>query len=179
MNDEPEKKRVFIEREGRLGDIRLSVNGQIKLLAAGAEHELTAWEIEALENSNTNFRILSSDDETGDGEGSPSPVTGTSVTGENRTDPHQIPALDASPDPSFTPAAIPGVIDEESGAPVLVGGDEPDPKVHGDSIIVHTPEPVEQPEEPAVPERGEQTEEQPAVDTPSLADFREEDHDRA
>lgn len=151
---------VTIQTKQFGGEFPLSVNGQARTLRYGGTFDLHDWELEALDNAGIGYtKIESSDDDSTAGAAEGSAASVDQGPDDNRTEPHQNPDID--PQSAIeVETAIPGAIDEESGAPIIKGGDEPDPLVHGDDVVVREPAPLDQPEEPALPDADKKDDEQ-------------------
>lgn len=105
--------------KGRTKDVTVGVNGVIHKYPVNVETSLFPAEKEALENAGYQV-VAASDNSTAGAEGSASAVD--QGPDNNRTEPHQGDQQDGD-----------AVLDGEDKNPAdnaLVGGDEPDPKVH-------------------------------------------------
>ncbi len=113
---------TIVSKERRR-EIKVGVNGSIKTFPLNKAITLEPWEREAIENSG--YQLVVSDGKaTASAEGSALAVD--QGPDDNRTEPHQGPEEGGD----IVPAPIPGV-ENADGAPVLKGGDEPDP-LHGE-----------------------------------------------
>ncbi len=123
--NEAETKLITIVATGRRRDVTVGVNGEVKKFPVNTPIGLAEHQREALLNAG--YQLVVEGDKSGEGEegSAPSPDQGPD---NNRTEPHQNPDDPQQNDGEVTEGGA-GARDE-NGAPVLVGGDEPDPKVH-------------------------------------------------
>lgn len=117
--------------KGRTKDISVGVNGEVKKFPVNQPVILEPYQKEALENAGYQL-VVQGDKSTAGAEGSASAVD--QGPDNNRTDPHQFPN-----DPSQQGDVIEGGAGarDANGAPIIKGGDEPNPLVHkvtGDGI---------------------------------------------
>lgn len=128
-----------IVEPGRTKEITVGVNGEVKKFPVNQPVSLEEYQKEALENAGYQL-VVESDKSTADAEGSASAVD--QGPDNNRTDPHQFPN-----DPSQADDVIEGGAGarDENGAPIIKGGDEPDPLDHDRNGVKGGSEPYDPP----------------------------------
>lgn len=126
--EEEQKIEATVVSPGRVRHVPVGVNGSIEKIPVNTPVSLSPAQAETLENAG--YQLVGDGKATGGVEGSAPPVD--QGPDDNRTEPHQ--ADEQANDESVANGTGPR---DENGDPVIVGGDEPDPKVHsvtGDGI---------------------------------------------
>lgn len=115
------KSLSIIVAQGRTKDVVVGVNGEVKKFPVNKAIPLEDYQREALENAG--YQLVALSDKAADGaEGSAL----AAAQDENRTEPHQNPDDPATDDTGADSVQA----RDASGAPIIKGGDEPDP-LHG------------------------------------------------
>lgn len=125
MADENEQQAATVEATivapGRTKHVNVGVNGEVQRFPVNKTVTLTEYQREAL--TNAGYKLAVTDDESAAGEEGSAPAVDQGPD-DNRTEPHQ--------SETEQPGEATGTgARDENGAPVLVGGDEPDP-LHGE-----------------------------------------------
>lgn len=130
-----EKITATIVSQRRTKDVSVGVNGEIEKFRVNTPVLLEEYQREALENAG--YQLVVDDDRATVGaEGSALAVD--QGPDNNRTEPHQSPADQTENDVTSTGV---GARDAD-GAPIILGGDEPDPLIHnvtGDGVTAGAP----------------------------------------